>query len=342
MQIQEIQKLDYVQVPANVHTNIHANVHEITVSDVHDASTSTRTYQELYCLRDSKYFYKHEIGRVQPLSAEEVVCLAKSMERGRVEQKKVNPNPRLMEEAEEAKRQLIEANLRLVVSIAKRYVGLGMDIMDLVQEGNIGLIHAVDKFDYHMGYKFSTYATWWIRRAMSQALARQGHLIRVPLYKREEMKRLAQTRLRLQQQMGRDPMPDDLAAEMALSVPQVIALLMASEETVSLDTPSSGSDDESSVAFADLLEDDVIYSPEQVVITHMLESHVHDLLDSLTPHERRIIRMRYGLEGAREHSLKEVGKKFGVTHEAIRQVESKALRKLAQPCRARMLNEFLH
>ncbi len=176
-----------------------------------DASTSLRQDQELHCLRDSKYLYKHEIGLVQQLSAEEVVSLAQRMERARLEQKKPKPNHWLIEDGENAKRQLIEANLRLVVSIAKKYIGLGMDLMDLVQEGNIGLIHAVDKFDYHMGYKFSTYATWWIRRAMSHALARQARTIRVPLYKKEEMKRLAQVRLRLQQDLEREPTAEELA-----------------------------------------------------------------------------------------------------------------------------------
>ncbi len=268
-----------------------------------DASTSLRQDQELHCLRDSKYLYKHEIGLVQQLSAEEVVSLAQRMECARLEQKKPKPNHWLIEDGENAKRQLIEANLRLVVSIAKKYIGLGMDLMDLVQEGNIGLIHAVDKFDYHMGYKFSTYATWWIRRAMSHALARQARTIRVPLYKKE------------------------------------VALMVASEDTISLDAPNGGTEEEP--PFSDTLEDDNAYSPEQVVITQMLETHVQDLLKSLSPNERKILRLRYGLDGTPEHSLKEVGKKLGVTYEAIRQVENKALRKLVQPSRTRMLHDFL-
>jgi RNA polymerase primary sigma factor len=304
-----------------------------------DANTSLRQDQELHCLRDSKYLYKHEIGRVQQLSAEEVVGLAQRMERARLEQRKPKPNRYVIEDGENAKCQLIEANLRLVVSIARKYIGLGMDLMDLVQEGNIGLIHAVDKFDYRMGYKFSTYATWWIRRAMSHALARQARTIRVPLYKKEEMKRLMQVRQRLQQEMEREPTVEDIAQEMEMNVQQVIALLVASEDTISLDAPNGSTEDEPS--FSDTLEDDIAYSPEQVVISQMLETHIQDLLKNLTPDERKILRLRYGLEGIPEHSLKEVGKKLGVTHETIRQVENKALRKLVQPSRTRMLHDFL-
>ncbi len=309
-----------------------------TVVSPHD-NTSLQMEQELQCLRDSKQIYKHEIGRVRQLSSDEVICLAQRLECGKEEREQARPDPRVLEDAEEAKRQLIEANLRLVVSIAKKYIGLGMDLMDLVQEGNIGLIHAIDKFDYTKGYKFSTYATWWIRRAMSHALAKQSRTIRVPLYKREEMKRLGQVRQRLQQDLERDPTTEDLAEEMSLNVRQVIALLIANEDTLSLDSPIGTSEDDP--PFRDTIEDDLSYAPEQVVITQMLETHIQELLKGLTPNERKIISLRYGLQGVREHSLKEVGRKLGVTHEAIRQSEAKALRKLAQPSRTRMLQEFL-
>ena len=304
-------------------------------------STDTNTIRILadpLLIGDSAQCYKHEIGRVQQLSAEEVVGLAQRMERGRLEQRKPRPNRYVIEDGENAKCQLIEANLRLVVSIAKKYIGLGMDLMDLVQEGNIGLMHAVDKFDYRMGYKFSTYAIWWIRRAMSHALARQARNITVPLYKREALKRLEKVRQRLQQDSEREPTLADLAKEMGIAVQEVIALLVASEDTISLDAPNGN---EEEPPFTETLEDDIVYAPEYVVVTQMLEMHIQDLLNGLSPNERRILRLRYGLNGVREHSLKEAGKKLGVTHEAIRQVEIKALRKLVQPSRTRMLHDFL-
>ncbi|MEO8972208.1 MAG: sigma-70 family RNA polymerase sigma factor [Ktedonobacteraceae bacterium] len=296
--------------------------------------------RELQCMRDGNQLYKQEIGRVRQLTAEEVVNLARRMERGLEERAKAKPCAALLADGEEAKRQMIEANLRLVVSIAKKYVGLGMDLMDLVQEGNIGLIHAVDKFDYHRGYKFSTYATWWIRRSISHALAKQARTIRVPLYKREEMKRMSQVRQRLQQDLERDPSVEDIARAMSISEQQAISLLANSEDAMSLDAPNGNPDDESSLR--ETLEDDAVYSPESIVITQMLETHIQALLKGLTPNEQRIIRLRFGLGGASEHSLKELGRKLGVTHEAVRQVEVRALRKLAQPCRNDMLSDFLH
>lgn len=288
---------------------------------------------------ESKYIYKHEIGQVQQLSVEEVASLAQRIERGLVEEQKPHPDQRLVEDGKEAKRMLIEANLRLVVSIARKYTGLGIDVMDLVQEGNIGLIHAVEKFDYRKGYRFSTYATWWIRRAISHALATQAHAIRVPLYKKEEMKRLDQTQRRLQQALERDPTLDDLARELDINVKQVMALMSASEGTISLDIAAHPEDDAS---LGSSLEDDEAYEPDHIVFNEMLTTHVHELLDMLNPNERKILRLRFGLDGCREHSLKEVGKQMGLTHETVRQAEVKALRKLVQPSEHKMLHEFLH
>ncbi len=309
------------------------------LSKQHD-DTALQPARELQCMQDSNQLYKQEIGRVRQLTGEEVVHLAQRMESGQEEKAKVKPCAAIIADGEEAKRQMIEANLRLVVSIAKKYIGLGMDLMDLVQEGNIGLIYAVEKFDYHKGYKFSTYATWWIRRSISHSLAKQARTIRVPLYKREELKRMSHVRQQLQQDLERDPSVEDIAKAMSISEQQAITLLANSEDTMSLDAPNGNLDDEFSLR--ETLEDDAIYSPEEVVITQMLGAHIQTLLKGLTPNEQRIIRMRFGLGGTNEHSLKELGRKLGVTHEAVRQVEVRALRKLAQPCRNDMLSDFLH
>lgn len=296
-------------------------------------------------LDDSTRFYRYEIGQVDLLSTEEVTSLAQRIERGKAGKRQRNnttPRPlREVEDAEEAKRQLIEANLRLVLHVARKYKGFGVDLMDLVQEGNLGLMHAVEKFDYRKGYKFSTYATWWIRQYITRALAEQASMIRVPLYKVEEMKRLGRARRRLQQDgiVVGEPTLEDLATQMDVSVQQVIALLSTNQETVSLDMPRMGGDDE--VSLSDILEDDPCYSPERVVISQTLHDQINDLLDALTPRERRVLQLRYGLNGGSEHSLTETGKKLGLSHEAVRQVEFRALRKLDHPCRTRMLQDFL-
>src|SRR5579884_1267457 len=281
-------------------------------------------------LNDSTRFYRYEIGRVDLLTSEEVARLAERIERGR-KGKKQRGLPRSFREVEEAeaseaRRQLIEANLRLVLHIARKYRGFGVDLMDLVQEGNIGLMHAVEKFDYRKGYHFSTYATWWIRQYITRALAEQAHLIRVPLYKVEEIKRLGRARRRLQQQgMASEPTLEELAGQMEISVQQVIELLSTSQETISLDMPRKGGDDD--ISLSDLLEDDPSYSPERVVIAQTLQAQIQDLLNCLSLRERKVLQLRYGLNGGTEHSLSETGRKLGLSHEAVRQVEFRALRK---------------
>lgn len=297
---------------------------------------------EALSLADTSRFYRYEIGQVELLSTEKVTQLAKSIERGKQgkRQRALQNSKEETEEAREARRQLIEANLRLVLHIARKYRGFGVDLMDLVQEGNLGLMHAVEKFDYSKGYRFSTYATWWIRQYITRALAEQAHLIRVPLYKVEEIKRLGRARRRLQQQgMASEPTLEQLANQMEISVQQVIMLLSTNQETISLDMPRKGGDDE--IALSEVLEDDPIYSPERVVLSQTLQAHIQDLLNCLTQRERKVLQLRYGLNGGAEHSLSETGKKLGLSHEAVRQVEFRALRKLDHPCRDRMLQDFL-
>lgn len=302
-------------------------------------------------LSDSTRVYRYEIGQVELLSSEEVTYLARRIERGKMSRRQrvqyqiprpAQPVPESEEvlAARNAKQQLVEANLRLVLHIAKKYRGFGVDLMDLVQEGNLGLIHAVEKFDYKKGYRFSTYATWWIRQYITRALTEQAHLIRVPLYKVEEIKRLGRVRRRLQQQgMDSEPTLEELARQMEVSVQQVIELLSTSQETISLDMPRKGGDDD--IALSELLEDDPSYSPERVVMTQTLQAQIQDLLSCLTERERNVLQLRYGLGGRAEHSLSETGRKLGLSHEAVRQVEFRALRKLDHPSRSRMLQDYL-
>ena len=325
-----------------------------------DAPQETERIQadpEVLSLNDSSRFYRYEIGQVDLLSAEQVKSLAQRIEKAQLKlgnTKRQRGLPRwpreprdikeleAEQEANEAKHQLIEANLRLVMHIARKYRGFGLDLMDLVQEGNIGLMHAVEKFDYRKGYRFSTYATWWIRQYITRALIEQAHLIRVPLYKVEEIKRLGRVRRRIQQEQGveNEPTLEELARQMEVSVQQVLSLLSTNQETISLDMPrkSAGDDD---ISLTDVLEDDPCYSPERVVLGETLKEHIHDLLESLSQRERRVLQLRYGLNGLGEHSLSETGKKLGLSHEAVRQVEFRALRKLDHPSRSKMLQEFL-
>lgn len=327
---------------------------EITITDTLREEERMQVELETPNLNDPSRFYRYEIGQVELLTAEKVTELAERIERARVGKRPRGLLRQAREtwgmketetarEASEAKRQLIEANLRLVLHIARKYRGFGVDLMDLVQEGNMGLMHAVEKFDYKKGYRFSTYATWWIRQYITRALAEQAHMIRVPLYKVEEIKRLGRVRRRMQQEqaagVANEPTLEELADQMEISVQQVIALLSTNQETVSLDMPRKGGDDD--ISLSDILEDDPIYSPERIVITQTLQDHVRDLLECLSQRERRVLQLRYGLDGTGEHSLSETGKKLGLSHEAVRQVEFRALKKLDNPSRSRMLQDFL-
>jgi RNA polymerase primary sigma factor len=293
--------------------------------------------------------YLREIGRVPLLNAVLEVELAQAVEAGLFAEEKltfstsIKPAMRrdlaiLVLEGQAAKRRLIEANLRLVVSIAKRYLGRGMSILDLVQEGNLGLIRAVEKFDYTRGYKFSTYATWWIRQAMSRALADQARTIRVPVHVVELMNRVVRLQRRLLQENGVEPNPDDIAGVLGVAVERVIEVLRLAQEPVSLHAPVGEEDD---VALGDLIEDADAVSPADSVAVVMLREHLDALLSTLGEREKRVVQLRYGLTDGQPHTLEEIGRTFGVTRERIRQIEAKTLAKLRGHTYADQLLDYL-
>ena len=271
---------------------------------------------------DPVRMYLKEIGRVPLLTAEEEVELAKRMEQG----------------DEEAESRLANANLRLVVSIAKRYVGRGMLFLDLIQEGNLGLIKAVEKFDYNKGYKFSTYATWWIRQAITRAIADQARTIRIPVHMVETINKLIRTSRQLLQLYGREPTPDEIAKEMDISVERVREIMKIAQEPVSLETPIGEEEDSH---LGDFIEDQDAPAPADAASFMLLKEQLEEVLDTLTPREEKVLRLRFGLDDGRARTLEEVGQSFGVTRERIRQIEAKALRKLRHPSRSRKLKDFL-
>jgi len=271
---------------------------------------------------DPVRMYLKEIGRVPLLTAEQEVELAQRMEQG----------------DEEAKRRLAEANLRLVVSIAKRYVGRGMLFLDLIQEGNLGLIKAVEKFDYRKGYKFSTYATWWIRQAITRAIADQARTIRIPVHMVETINKLIRVQRQLLQELGRDPLPEEIAERMNISVERVREIMKIAQEPVSLETPIGEEEDSH---LGDFIEDEDAPAPAEAASFMLLKEQLEDVLDTLTPREKRVLRLRFGLDDGQARTLEEVGQEFGVTRERIRQIEAKALRKLRHPSRSKKLKDFL-
>lgn len=271
---------------------------------------------------DPVRMYLKEIGNVPLLTSEEEVELAKRVEQG----------------DEEAKKKLTEANLRLVVSIAKKYVGRGMPFLDLIQEGNMGLMKAVDKFDYTKGYKFSTYATWWIRQAITRGIADTGRTIRVPVHMVETINKTLRMTRTLLQELGREPTPEEVADRLNVPVSRVREVLKISRDPVSLDTPIGEEDDSH---LGDFIEDDTALSPADSAAFSMLREELGTALESLTERERQVVRLRFGLEDGRARTLEEVGKEFNVTRERIRQIEAKALRKLRHPSRSKRLKDFL-
>jgi len=291
-------------------------------------------------LDDPVRMYLREIGRVPLLSAEEEVRLARRMERGRLELIKspLSRDYRIIEDGEDAQRRLTEANLRLVVSVAKKYIGRGMSLLDLIQEGNIGLIRAVEKFDYTKGYKFSTYATWWIRQAITRAIADQARTIRIPVHMVETINRLIRISRRLLQDLGREPTSEEIAEQMEISPEKVREIIKVSQEPVSLETPIGEEEDSH---LGDFIEDQTALAPADAASHQLLKEQVEDVLESLTERERKVLQLRFGLDDGRSRTLEEVGKEFHVTRERIRQIEAKALRKLRHPSRSRKLKDYL-
>ena len=273
-------------------------------------------------IEDPVRMYLKEIGKVSLLSADEEIELAKRMEKG----------------DEAAKKRLAEANLRLVVSIAKRYVGRGMLFLDLIQEGNLGLIKAVEKFDYRKGYKFSTYATWWIRQAITRAIADQASTIRIPVHMVETINKLIRVSRQLLQELGREPTPEEIAEEMDMPVDRVREILKISQEPVSLETPIGEEEDSH---LGDFIQDDNVPVPADAAAFTLLKEQLVEVLSTLTDREQKVLRLRFGLDDGRARTLEEVGKEFNVTRERIRQIEAKALRKLRHPSRSRKLKDYL-
>ncbi|WP_330693987.1 RNA polymerase sigma factor RpoD [Lacrimispora sp.] len=287
-----------------------------------DLETIDLSVPEGISVEDPVRMYLKEIGKVPLLSSEDEIELAKNIELG----------------DDNAKQSLTEANLRLVVSIAKRYVGRGMQFLDLIQEGNLGLIKAVEKFDYRKGYKFSTYATWWIRQAITRAIADQARTIRIPVHMVETINRLVRVSRQLLQELGREPVPEEVAARADMQVERVREIMKVSQEPVSLETPIGEEEDSH---LGDFIQDDQVAVPADAATFTMLHEQLMEVLDTLTEREQKVLKLRFGLDDGRPRTLEEVGKEFNVTRERIRQIEAKALRKLRHPSRSKKLKDYL-
>ena len=294
---------------------------EIANEDMDDIATEIAAAEGV-SIDDPVRMYLKEIGKVPLLSANEEIAIAKRMAAG----------------DQEAKQQLAEANLRLVVSIAKRYVGRGMLFLDLIQEGNLGLIKAVEKFDYRKGYKFSTYATWWIRQAITRAIADQARTIRIPVHMVETINKLIRINRQLLQEYGRDPRPEEIAKEMGISEDKVREIIKIAQEPVSLETPIGEEEDSH---LGDFIPDDDAPAPAEMAAFTLLKEQLMGVLDTLTAREEKVLRLRFGLDDGKARTLEEVGREFNVTRERIRQIEAKALRKLRHPSRSKKLKDFL-
>ena len=319
-EIDSLNDMDVFQKPDRI-GNVQVTA-EIEKGYEKTAEESENSFTERGNAEDPVRMYLKEIGRIPLLSSEEEIELAKRMEEG----------------DEEAKKKLSEANLRLTVSIAKRYSGRGMQFLDLIQEGNLGLIKAVEKFDYRKGYKFSTYATWWIRQSITRAIADQARTIRIPVHMVETMNRVNRTSRRLLQEYGREPTPEEIAEAMNLPVERVLEISKISQEPVSLETPIGEEEDSH---LGDFIQDEHIHVPADEAAHTLLREQLEKVMDTLSEREQKVLALRFGLEDGKPHTLEEVGREFQVTRERIRQIEAKALRKLRHPTRSRKLRDFL-
>lgn len=295
---------------------------ELVAAENEDPESNIIILNDSISVDDPVRMYLKEMGKVPLLSADEEIEIAQRVEHG----------------DEKAKEKLAEANLRLVVSIAKRYVGRGMLFLDLIQEGNLGLIKAVEKFDYTKGYKFSTYATWWIRQAITRAIADQARTIRIPVHMVETIHKLSRVKRQLVQTLGRDPLPEEIAVEMEVSVDRVREIIKIAQDPVSLETPIGEEEDSH---LGDFIPDDDIPMPSDAAASTLLKEQLMQVLSTLTPREEKVLRLRFGIDDGRQRTLEEVGKEFNVTRERIRQIEAKALRKLRHPSRSRRLKDYL-